>query len=174
MYLNLGLISLYPNPPVPGGDFHHCVSNIILERIGDNIQNMFINFQRPYNMTLRYLRALRVVDRVVDAVFQHKLSDQCWRALMRMTHCASCAGYSRHTQICNGLCLNTFRGCLLDLGDLVAPIQQFSQALVSMKNTVITSSIYNQITLLGANAFFIVDSLVSESQFLMAEVSSFT
>ena len=108
---------------------------------------------------MRYFRALKAMERVVDGVLsQPGLSEECQVSLMRMTDCARCAGFSDSAQSCNGLCLNTMRGCLLDLGDLVAPMQEFSEALVMLKNRVLTFSPFVQITLLQSHIFSFISS----------------
>ena len=118
---------------------------------GTQVQNWLNGFQRAYTHSLRYFRALRVMDRVVDAVLALGLSKQCQTSLMRMTRCSQCAGVSALP--CNRLCLNTLRGCLVDLGDLVEPIREFSQALIRMEEQARSYSLYSQITLLSSYFF---------------------
>ena len=146
-----------------------CFERIILERKGVEIQNYLFSFQRLYGHTLRYFRALRAVDRVVEAVRDYRLSDECKKSLLRMTHCDSCAGYSLHSRPCNGLCLNTARGCLIDFGDLVKPIQDFSRALIAMKNSVDVQLSFSQ---LPQSIFAFISSVSDEFFPILSEVST--
>lgn len=108
---------------------------------------------------MRYFRALRVMEKVVDGVMSRQnLTEQCKVSLMRMTECARCAGLTSSAKSCQGMCLNTLRGCLLDLGDLVEPMQVFSQALVGMKNRVLVFNPFNQITLVQSYVFQLISS----------------
>ena len=132
------------------------------------MQNWLNGFQRAYNHSLHYFRALRVVDRVVDAVLALGLSKQCQASLMRMTRCGQCAGISALP--CNSLCLNTLRGCLVDLGDLVEPIQEFSQALIRMEEQARNYELYDQITLLSSYFFQAVSDTSTDFFTIVAEV----
>lgn len=83
-----------------------------------------------------YLRALKRLDSVIEAIVDFALKDQCESSIMKMTHCANCAGYSADT--CNDLCLNVMRGCLVDLSDMFGPLEQFSEALVRLESSIST------------------------------------
>ncbi len=176
MFLNLSLFTFIRNPEALGiivtDEFRQCFYDTILEMRGNQIQTWLNGFQRSYNLTLRYFRALRVVDRVVEAVLQLRLSSECRKSLLRMTHCAHCAGLPGNSQTCSGLCLNTLRGCLMDLGDLVEPIRDFSRALNAMKNEVTRFNFYNQVSFVSSNIFNLIRSTTSDFRNILTEVSS--
>ena len=164
------------NPSAPSEidnteEFRQCFYDIFLETKGEELEIWLNGFQRAYNGTLRYFRALRVVDRVVNAVLGLDLTDQCKNSLMRMTHCAHCASFPSSTLTCPGLCLNTLRGCLLDLGDLAEPVRDFSQALVAMEDKAMENNVYDQITLLSSHFFELVLGSSNEFITIREEVS---
>ena len=157
MLLNLSFSAFLGHPDTPRilatEEFHQCFNTIILERSADQFQIWVRGFQRAYDKSLRYFRALRVVDRVVNAVLRLRLSSECKKSLLKMSHCAQCAGLPGESKTCIGLCQNTLRGCLLDLGDLVEPIRDFSHALIAMKDLALAFNVYTQITFLETYIF---------------------
>jgi hypothetical protein len=121
---------------------------------------------------MRYFRALKAMEKVVDGVrSRQSLSEQCQASLMRMTDCAHCAGFPGSTQSCKGLCLNTMRGCLMDLGDLVEPVEEFSQALVGLKDSVITRSPFLQVAFLQGHVFRFISDSTNAFYSIIGEVS---
>ena len=146
------------NLPLSDEGFQNCFYNYFLELHGEDLGNWLGGFQRSYNLTLRYFRALHAMDKVINLIMEYSLSEQCNVALMKMTHCAHCAGHPKSIKSCNGLCLNTMRGCLAGLLDLVEPIRPFTESLIAMKDKVQTFSPYTQITLLNTYIFSMIDA----------------
>ncbi len=177
MYFKLYLATFLANPEAPSdlqntGELRQCFYNIFLESKESQIQNWLNGFQRAYTRTLRYFRALRVVDRVVEAVLNFRMSELCQRSLMRMTHCSHCAGYMDGP--CNGMCQNTLRGCLMDLGELAEPMQDFSEALVAMESEARAYNVYNQVTFLSSYFFTLVRETTASFRDIVQEVRCVT
>ena len=146
-------------PPIPNtASFRQCFYEVFLDDLEARVEDWFLGFNRSFTQLLRYFRALRVVNHVVRRVQNDQgISEQCQEALLRMTRCDQCAGYPDSTSSCNGMCMNTLRGCLVDLGDLVEPIQEFSRALVTFKNQVLTvNSFFQQIPLLQSSIAIVI------------------
>ena len=141
--------------------FRSCFFNYFLELRGEKIYNKLNGFLRAYNLTMRYMRALKMVERVIEGIFELPLTKQCESALMKMTYCSQCAGYNGDLLPCKGLCLNILRGCLVDFADLVEPIREFTTAIVNLKNQLNHPfNPWDQITLL--NSYFFIT--VTETQ----------
>ena len=118
-------------------EFKQCFFQYVF--LSDNSEMLSVNlngFLRTYNQTMRYLRALKTLDKVIVNAVDYVLSSTCKESIMKMTHCGSCAGYVSPT--CGGLCLNVFRGCMVDLADLFEPLEEFSSALIAMQKSVTT------------------------------------
>ena len=120
---------LYPNTR----EFHDCLYRYFLEENGGNIYSYFQGLTRSFNRTLYYLRALSTGEEALSSVLDVQLTPQCALAVQRMTYCAQCAGYGSSALPCEGLCLNTIRGCFADLSDLREPFEEFVRAVVRMK-----------------------------------------
>ena len=102
---------------------------------------------------MRYVRALKMIENVIEGVLDLTLTEQCQSALMKMTYCSLCAGYNGQLLPCQSLCMNTLRGCLVDYIDLIKPIQETSNALIKL-NWVMKHDFnpWNRITIL--NSYF--------------------
>ena len=131
----------------------------------------FRHFTNILNQTMHYLRALYISDHIIESVLSQGLTKQCRNAILKMTHCSQCAGYSSPAT-CSGLCLNTMRGCLVDLSDLAEPFRQFTQAVVWMKEQV--EPIINQLTFIHVHFLNVIQFVNSERQAISKEVSSYT
>ena len=136
-----------------------CLFDHFLETSGDIVTNGLTGFLRSYNVLMRYIRALRLMDMVIEGCLELPLTRQCQDALLKMTYCSQCAGYSADLLPCQGLCQNSLRGCLVDLSDLVEPIREFTDAMVNMRR--VLADVYNpwdQITLLNSHFFIVLSS----------------
>ena len=142
------------NNALPNTDaFRSCFYDYFLDLRGDAVYNQLNGLLRAYNLTMRFTRALKMVERVVEGILDLPLTEQCQNALMKMTYCSQCAGYSGSLQPCQGLCMNSLRGCLLDFADLVEPIKKVTEALVNMNRVLEIHNPWVQITLL--NPYFL-------------------
>ncbi len=125
----VGTSSTLPNSEA----FRLCFYDYFLDENYDTLNNYYQEFTRSYNRTMHYLRVLRTADSVLVEVLSQSLSPLCKDALMKMTYCSECAGYSS-SYPCYGYCMNTMRGCLVDLSDLAGPFDEFAGAVVAMKD----------------------------------------
>ncbi len=137
-----------------------CFYNFFLEKVETKLKQSLSAFQRKFSIIMRYLRALRVGDRIIDSMLGYRLTVQCEQSLMKMKYCANCAGYSSSLQSCNGLCVNTIRGCFVDLLDLVEPIEAYSEALAAMRDLVKQLNPYNELIFLNQEIISVVTEMV--------------
>ena len=54
---------------------------------------MFPVITRSYNRTMYYFRALRTADAILESLLTLRLTHSCTTTIMKMSHCAQCAGY---------------------------------------------------------------------------------
>ena len=69
---------------------------------------------------------------------QHQFNQQCIDALFRVRHCSYCVGNHYGIRVCDGHCINTFRGCMVDLYELTPHLrllQEKLQAIATIANT---------------------------------------
>lgn len=105
--------------PLSDPTFNDCSKEYFMMRHGDVISEKYHLVEQRYNMFLRYLQALATSDAVLATILDHVLSPECQDSLLRMTHCAQCAGVNNSSVLpCKYLCLNVQRGCLVDLYEL--------------------------------------------------------
>ena len=96
-----------------------CFYEYFVEVHGPTISNEYHRVEQRYNIFLRYLQALTTSNQVLKTVLNHALSPECQDSLLRMTHCARCAGVNDYSILpCKNLCLNVQRGCLVDIFEL--------------------------------------------------------
>lgn len=115
-------------------EFRQCFFNLFHEDNGDQLNQDMNAMYRSFNQTMYYLRALRRLDHVIEATSDYMLSEDCRTAIMKMTHCAGCAG--QPSSPCDTLCLNVIRGCLVDLSDMFGPFEEFSGALIELHRSI--------------------------------------
>ena len=143
----------YPDTLPNTHEFRQCMYDFFIDLRGEKIFIELNGFLRAYNLTMRYVRALKMIENVIEGILDLPLTEQCQSALMKMTYCSQCAGYNGQLLPCQGLCMNTLRGCLVDYVDLIEPIQETSKALVEL-NRVMERDFnpWNRITIL--NSYF--------------------
>ena len=144
--------------------FRNCFYNYFLELRGEQVATWYKGFTRSYNRTMYYFRALRTADAVLESLLTQRLTNSCRTAIMKMSHCAQCAGYEMSTTHCQGMCLNSLRGCLVDLADLAGPFKEFSDAVVRMKTSL--EDVYSpwvQFNILESHFFSMVSTSFSQA-----------
>ncbi len=63
---------------------------------------------------------------------QHKFNRQCIAGLFRLRHCSYCVGNHYDIQVCDGHCINTFRGCMVDMYELRPHIVNLEERIQSV------------------------------------------
>ncbi len=134
-------LAAYVASPATGGAaslpntaaFRECFYNFFLDENHKKLDTYYQAFTRSFNRTMHYLRALRTADSVLLEVLGQRFSPQCKDSLMKMTYCSECARYSSPVP-CYDYCMNTMRGCLVNLSDLAGPFHEFADAVVPMKD----------------------------------------
>ena len=121
--------------PLSDSDFRSCFYEYFMEVHGGTIGNLYHNVMQRYNMFLRYLQALDTSDQVLKRVLNHALSPECQDSILRMTHCAQCAGVSDSSILpCKDLCRNVQQGCLVDIYELGYVYRMFYNVLSEAKD----------------------------------------
>lgn len=135
-----------PNTP----EYRKCFYDYFLSVNRFRVATAYQSFARSFNRTMYYIRALRTADRVIESILRHRATRGCNMALFRMTHCSQCAGFSdSESPICPDYCLNTMRGCLVELASLIQPLKGLTESLLRMKDELETNySPWNAINLL--------------------------
>ena len=170
VFFEIFLAAYFSNPtsvstlnPLNTELFRTCVYNYFLELKGRDILTWYTGFTRSYNRTMYYFHALRTADAILESLLSHRLTNSCKTTLMKMSHCAQCAGYEDTTH-CQGMCLNSLRGCLIDLADLAGPFREFSDAVVQMRNSL--EDVYNpwvQFNILEAHFYSILGTSFAQA-----------
>jgi len=151
--------------------FRTCFYDYFLELKGEQVATWYKGFTRSFNRTMYYFRALRTADAVLESLLSHRLTNSCRTALMKMSHCAQCAGYES-TTYCQGMCVNSLRGCLIDLGDLAGPFREFSDAVIRMRNSLEdVYSPWDQFNILESNFFTMVTTSFQQASNIAEGVS---
>ena len=105
--------------PLSDPDSRACFYQYFIEVHGPVISNDYHRVEQRYNIFLRYLQALATSDQALESVLNHSFSPECQDSLLRMTHCAQCAGVSDSSILpCKNFCQNVQQGCLVDIYEL--------------------------------------------------------
>ncbi|XP_059200184.1 glypican-1b [Centropristis striata] len=102
-----------------GEDYLECVSKQIetLRPFGDTPRVMKMMVTRTFVAARSFVQGLVVSGEVVRKASQVQLSQECMRAMMRMTYCPHCRGMAS-ARPCANYCSNVMKGCLANQADL--------------------------------------------------------
>lgn len=150
-------VSIPPDTP----QFRNCSYYYFLQTQGPSIQSYYTIFNRPFEMLMQYLRALKTGDAVLESLWASStFSRGCNVSLAKMVACSYCVGYGGGAEPCQGMCLNVFRGCLVDLAGLAAPLGNFVNILVTFSRVLQTDySPWDQVTLLEIKFFSLINTV---------------
>ena len=158
-YRAFAFTTIPPDTP----EFRNCTYRYFLATQGPSVQSYYNVFSRPFDALLSYLLALNTSDVVLGSIGSPLFTRGCNVSLARMLACPYCAGYGGSglgAEPCQGMCLNTFRGCLVDFAELAEPLSKFVSTMATFASALKTDySPWDQITLLE-NKFLIIMSNV--------------
>ncbi|KAM4552312.1 glypican-1b [Odontesthes bonariensis] len=116
-----------------GEDYLDCVSKQIetLRPFGDTPRKMTAQVTRTFVATRSFMQGLVISGEVVRKVSQVPLSQECMRAMMRMTYCPHCRGMPS-AKPCAKYCSNVMKGCLANQADLNSEWRNLAEAMVNV------------------------------------------
>ncbi|XP_041804397.1 glypican-1b [Chelmon rostratus] len=116
-----------------GEDYLECVSKQIetLRPFGDTPRMMKMMVTRTFVAARSFVQGLVVSGEVVRKVSQVQLSQECMRAIMRMTYCPHCRGMAS-ARPCANYCSNVMKGCLANQADLNTEWRHLAETMIQV------------------------------------------
>ncbi|XP_070701202.1 glypican-1b [Pempheris klunzingeri] len=116
-----------------GEDYLECVSKQIetLRPFGDTPRMMKMTVTRTFVAARSFVQGLVVSGEVVRKVSQVQLSQECMRAMMRMTYCPHCRGMAS-ARPCANYCSNVMKGCLANQADLNTEWRHLAETMMQV------------------------------------------
>ncbi|XP_023261168.1 glypican-1-like [Seriola lalandi dorsalis] len=116
-----------------GEDYLECVSKQIetLRPFGDIPRVMKMVVTRTFVAARSFVQGLVVTGEVVRKVSQVQLSQECMRAMMRMTYCPHCRGMAS-ARPCANYCSNVMKGCLANQADLNTEWRHLAETMMQV------------------------------------------
>lgn len=73
------------------------------------------SFVETFNVVRIISEVFQLSEKLLKDLKQHKFNRDCVNSLFRLKHCSFCVGNRIDITVCDGLCLNTFRGCMAEV-----------------------------------------------------------
>nr|XP_020504993.1 glypican-1-like [Labrus bergylta]XP_020504994.1 glypican-1-like [Labrus bergylta] len=114
-------------------DYLECVSKQIetLRPFGDTPRVMKTMVTRTFVAARSFVQGLVVSGEVVRKVSQVQLSQECMRAMMRMTYCPHCRSMAS-ARPCANYCSNVMKGCLANQADLNTEWRHLAETMMQV------------------------------------------
>ncbi|XP_020778055.1 glypican-1b [Boleophthalmus pectinirostris] len=118
-----------------GEDYLECVSKQMdtLRPFGDTPREMKLKVTRTFVASRSFVQGLMTSGEVVRRVSQVQLSQECMRAMMKMTYCPHCRGMAS-ARPCANYCANVMKGCLANQADLNSEWRHLADTLIQVAN----------------------------------------
>ncbi|XP_072220772.1 glypican-1-like [Leuresthes tenuis] len=116
-----------------GEDYLECVSKQMetLRPFGDTPRKMTVQVTRTFVAARSFIQGLVISGEVVRKVSQVPLSQECIRAMMRMTYCPHCRGMPS-AKPCANYCSNVMKGCLANQADLNSEWRNLAESMLNV------------------------------------------
>lgn len=116
-----------------GEDYLECVSKQIenLRPFGDTPRAMKMMVTRTFVAARSFAQGLVISGEVVRKVSQVPLSQECMRAMMKMTYCPHCRGMAS-ARPCASYCSNVMKGCLANQADLNTEWRHLAETMMQV------------------------------------------
>ncbi|KAM9791239.1 glypican-1-like [Syngnathus typhle] len=118
-----------------GDEYLECVSKQLetLHPFGEVPRDLKIKVTRTFVAARSFVQGLVVSGEVVRKVSQVQLSQECMRAIMRMTYCPHCRGMPT-ARPCVNYCSNVLKGCLANQADLNTEWRHLAETMMQVSN----------------------------------------
>ncbi|XP_056148640.1 glypican-1-like [Lampris incognitus] len=118
-----------------GEDYLECVSKQTetLRPFGDTPRDLKLKVTHTLVAARSFIQGLVVSGEVVRKVSQVQLSQECMRAMMRMTYCPHCRGMAS-ARPCANYCSNVMKGCLANQADLNTEWRHLADTMIQVAN----------------------------------------
>lgn len=118
---------------VIGEDYLECVSKQIetLRPFADAPRVINLMVTRTFVAARFFIQGLTLSGEVVRKVSQVQLSQECMRAMMRMTYCPHCRGMAS-ARPCANYCSNVMKGCLANQADLNTEWRHLAETMMQV------------------------------------------
>lgn len=118
-----------------GEDYLECVYKQIdtLRPFGDTPREMKLKVTRTFVASRSFVQGLMTSEDLVRKVSQVQLSQECMRAMMKMTYCPHCRGMPS-ARPCANYCSNVMKGCLANQADLNTEWRHLADTLIQVAN----------------------------------------
>lgn len=116
-----------------GEDYLECVSKQIetLRPFGETPRTVKTMITRTFVAARSFVQGLVISGEVVRKVSQVPLSQECMKAMMRMTYCPHCRGMAS-ARPCTNYCSNVMKGCLANQADLNTEWRHFAETMMQV------------------------------------------
>ncbi|KAM6918904.1 glypican-1-like [Xenentodon cancila] len=116
-----------------GEDYLDCVSKQIetLRPFGDTSRILTTKVTHSFVATRSFIQGLVISGEVVRKVSQVPLSQECMRAMMKMTYCPQCRGMPS-ARPCANYCSNVMKGCLANQADLNTEWRHLADTMIDV------------------------------------------
>ncbi|CAK6969485.1 glypican-1b [Scomber scombrus] len=116
-----------------GEDYLECVSKQIetLRPFGDTPRELKTKVTRTFVAARSFVQGLVISGEVVRKVSQVVLSQECMRAMMRMTYCPHCRSMAS-ARPCANYCSNVMKGCLANQADLNTEWRHLAETMMQV------------------------------------------
>ncbi|XP_049602778.2 glypican-1 [Syngnathus scovelli] len=118
-----------------GDEYLECVSKQLetLHPFGEVSRDLKMKVTRTFVAARSFVQGLVVSGEVVRKVSQVQLSQECMRAIMRMTYCPHCRGMPT-ARPCVNYCSNVLKGCLANQADLNTEWRHLAETMMQVSN----------------------------------------
>uniref|UniRef100_A0A672IY40 Glypican-1 n=1 Tax=Salarias fasciatus TaxID=181472 RepID=A0A672IY40_SALFA len=116
-----------------GEDYLECVSKQIetLRPFGETPRTVKTMITRTFVAARSFVQGLVISGEVVRKVSQVPLSQECMKAMMRMTYCPHCRGMAS-ARPCANYCSNVMKGCLANQADLNTEWRHLAETMMQV------------------------------------------
>ncbi|XP_061550508.1 glypican-1b isoform X1 [Phycodurus eques] len=118
-----------------GDEYLECVSKQLetLHPFGEVPRDIKTKVTRTFVAARSFVQGLVVSGEVVRKVSQVPLSQECMRAIMRMTYCPHCRGMAS-ARPCVNYCSNVLKGCLANQADLNTEWRHLAETMMQVSD----------------------------------------
>jgi len=118
--------------------YQQCFYNYFITTNAITVKRFYDRFEKSFRRFWYFMRSRKIIRDVAKDLIEYSMfTSSCQKSLLQATDCAKCSGYA-DIKVCHNLCMNTWRGCLVDFKEVGTAFSTMYASLKSLEEQMLS------------------------------------
>jgi len=118
--------------------YQQCFYDYFITTNAVTVKRFYDRFEKSFRRFWYFMRSRKIIKDVANRLIEYSVfTESCQKSLLKAMDCARCSGYA-DIKVCHNLCMNTWRGCLVDFKEVGTAFATIYASLKSLENQMLS------------------------------------